>query len=232
MQRPRSLDSVKFALEPSYPFADQPAVNLELALAGSAEKTKTAALALKMSPRPDQPLALVGERCQLDLQATLIGARPRAKNFKDQTGAVNNLRLPAPFEIALLHWAQYAIKDNHADRVFADQFAEVFQGPAPKEIAWPRTSDSGDLGTNDVEADRSRQTDGFLQSSRDQTARHRCRLLTGGRFRRWMYDEGATGRGTVSADSGLYAAQDSAISLLGSNSWIGCPGITVEIACL
>jgi hypothetical protein len=66
-----------------------------------------------------------------------------------------------------LHWAQYAVKDNHADRVFADQFAEVFQGPAPKEIAWPRTSDSGDLGTDDVEADCSRETDRFLQSSLD-----------------------------------------------------------------
>ena len=161
-----------------------------------------------------------------------MGTRPRAKNFEDQTGAVNNLRLPAPFQIALLHWAQYAIKDNHADRVFADQFAEVFQGPAPKEIAWPRTSDSGDLGTDDVEADRSRETDRFLQPSLDQTARCRGRLLTGGRFQCRMHYECAACRGTVRAGSCVCAAQDSAISLLGSNSWIGCPGITVEIACL
>ena len=232
MQPSSPLDSVEFALEPSDPFADQPSVDLELALAGSAEKTKTAALALKMSPRPDQPRALVGERGQLDLQPALMGMRPRAKNFKDQTGAVNNLRLPAPFEIALLHWAEHAIEDNYADRVFADQPAEVFEGPTPKEVTRPRTTDPRDLGTDDIEADCPRETNRFLQSSLDQTARCRCRLLTGGRFQCRMDDEGATRRGTVRAGSCIGAAQDSAISLLGSNSWIGCPGITVEIACL
>ena len=143
------------------------------------EETKTAALAFEMGPRSNQPRTLVGQRGQFYLQSTFIGTRPRAKNFENQTGAVNNLGLPAPFEIALLHRAQYAIKDNHADCVFADQFPEVFQGPAPKKVAWPRTSESGDLGTDDVQADRSRETDRFLQSSLDQTAR-RCRLLTGG----------------------------------------------------
>jgi hypothetical protein len=29
-----------------------------------------------------------------------------------------------------------------------------------------------------------------------------------------------------------FAAQSSSLSLPGSNSWIGCAGITVEIACL
>ena len=218
MQRPRPLDPFEFALEPDDPFADQPAIDLELALTGSAEKTKTAALALKMSPRPDQSRALVGERGKLDLQAALIGTRPRAKNFEDQTGAVDNLRLPAPFEIALLHWAQHAIEDNQADRVFADQLAQAFEGPAPKEAVRPGTSDPGDLGTDDIEADRPRETDRFLQSSLDRTACYRCRLVTGGRFQCGVDDERATGRGPVRAVRWVCAAQDSVISLLGSNS--------------
>jgi len=117
-----------------------------------------------------------------------------------------------------LHRAQRAIEDNHANRVIADQFAEVFQGPAPKEVARPRTRDPGDLGTDDVEADRTRETDRFLQSSLDQTARCRWRLSAGDRFQCRMHYECATGRGTVRAGSCVCAAQDSAISLPGSNS--------------
>jgi len=167
VQRSCSLDPVEFAFKPRNPLADQPAVDFELALAGPAEKAKTAALALKMSPRPDQPRALVGERGQLDLQAAFMGTRPRAKNFEDQAGPVNDLRLPAPFQITLLHRAQDAIDDNQIDAVITNQFAEAFEGPAPEEAAWLRAGDPRDLGTDHIEADRPREADRFLQPSLD-----------------------------------------------------------------
>src|SRR5215467_772279 len=47
-----------------------------------------------------------------------------------------------------------------------------------------------------------------------------------------MDDERAADRNTVGTFRRCYPIQDSAFSLPGSNSWIGCPGITVEIACL
>src|SRR5215469_12739882 len=47
-----------------------------------------------------------------------------------------------------------------------------------------------------------------------------------------MNDEHPDGRGPVRHRRVVGPTQDSTISLFGSNSWIGCPGINVEIACL
>ena len=105
-------------LQPGDALADQPAVDFELALARAAEKAEPAALAFEMGPGPHQPRALVGQRRQLDLQAALMGARARAEDFEDQAGAVDDLGLPAPFEIALLHRAQRRVDDDQPDRRF------------------------------------------------------------------------------------------------------------------
>ena len=161
-----------------------------------------------------------------------MGARPRAENFEDQPGPVDNLRLPAPFEIALLYRAQRAVDDDDPDLFVVDQFTNVFERPASEQAARPRTRDARDLGADDIQADRPRKTDRFFQSSFDRTSRCFCRLSAERRLRRRMHDKRATGRGAVRDRFRLWAAQDSAFSLLGSNSWIGCPGITVDIACL
>src|SRR5262252_3285897 len=47
-----------------------------------------------------------------------------------------------------------------------------------------------------------------------------------------MNDEHPDGRGPVRHRRVVGPTQDSTISLFGSKSWIGWPGITVEIACL
>jgi len=48
-----------------------------------------------------------------------------------------------------------------------------------------------------------------------------------------MNDERAAGRSTVGERQPVFSrARGSSPSLPGSNSWIGCAGITVEIACL
>jgi hypothetical protein len=48
-----------------------------------------------------------------------------------------------------------------------------------------------------------------------------------------MNDERAVGpQGAKGGGRGVGAAQSSSPSRLPSNSWIGCAGITVEIACL
>src|SRR6059058_4283573 len=124
MQRPRPLDVVELAFEPCDPFADQPAIDFEMALTGTAEEAEPAALAFEVGPRTDQPRSLIGECGELDLEPPLVGARPRAENFEDQTGPVDDLRLPVFFEGALLHRAQRAVNDDDADRIVADQSAE------------------------------------------------------------------------------------------------------------
>ena len=105
MQRAGALDVVELPAQPGDALADQPAVDFELALARSAEKSETAALAFEMRPRPDQPRTLVRQCRQFDLQAAFMSARAGAENLEDQAGAVDNLGLPAPFQIALLHRA-------------------------------------------------------------------------------------------------------------------------------
>src|SRR5215472_4435001 len=161
-----------------------------------------------------------------------MSARPRAENLENQARAVDDLGLPAPFQVPLLHRGQCAVDDHQTDAVFADQPAEVFKGPAPEEAAWLRAGDPGDLGTHDIEVDGPRKTDRFLQPGFDRTAGELGRLPAERRFQRRMNDERAAGRCAVGRRCGVRTRQDSTVSFPGSNSWIGWPGITVEIACL
>jgi hypothetical protein len=59
-----------------------------------------------------------------------MGAGPLAENLQDQARPVDDLGLPAPFEIALLHRAQRRVDHDEPDVVFADQLAEVFDSAA------------------------------------------------------------------------------------------------------
>src|SRR5262249_10913416 len=90
-----------------------------------------------------------------------------------------------------------------------------------------RPHNPDDLGADDIERDCPRQPDSLFEPG---IARASGRLKAAGRgsFRRRMDDERAAGR-----RSGFFgAAQSSSCSLAPSKSWIGCAGITVEIACL
>jgi hypothetical protein len=126
MQIPRSSGRVEVSLQLGNALADEPPVDFELAFAWAAEEAKPAALALEMCPGAHQTGPLIGQRRQLDLQAALMGAGPLAENLKDQARPVDDLGLPAPFEIALLHRAQRSVDDDEPDVIFADQLAEVF----------------------------------------------------------------------------------------------------------
>src|SRR5712671_6477145 len=232
MQRPRPLDVAELALEPRDPLADQTAIDFELALSGTAEEAEPAALAFEVGPRTDQPRPLVGECGQLDLEPPLVGARPRAENFEDQTGPVDDLCLPVFFEGALLHRAQRAVDDDDADPIVADHGAESVECPAAEQAARPRPCDRRDLGAHDIETDCLRQTNRLLQPSLDRAASHISRPPPGQRFWRRVNDERATGAAAICGLARVCGAQDSSISLFDSKSWMGCPGITVDIACL
>jgi len=130
MQIPRPSGRVEVALQPGNALTDQPPVDFELAFAWAAEKAKPAALAFQMGPGAHQTGSLIGQRRQFDLQSAFMGAGPRAENLEDEPRPVDDLRLPAPFEIALLHRAQRGIDDDERDVVFGDQLAEVFDSAA------------------------------------------------------------------------------------------------------
>jgi hypothetical protein len=114
---------------------------------------------------------LVGQRRQFDLHSAFMGAGPLAENLQDQAGTVDNLRLPAPFEIALLHWAQRGVDDNDPDFILADQLPEGFDSAAAQKSVRARASDGGDFGTDYVEADRLGETDSLFQTCFERTAR-------------------------------------------------------------
>ena len=84
-----------------------------------------------------------------------MSARALAEYFKDQTAAVDDLGLPPPFEIALLHGAQRAIDDDEIDFVLADHFAETFNSAAAQQSARAWARNAGNLGANHIEPDRS-----------------------------------------------------------------------------
>src|ERR1700730_7367210 len=218
MQRPRPLDVAELALEPRDPLADQPPVDFELALSWSAEKAEPAPLALEMGPRTDQPRSLVGKCGQLDLESSLVGARLRAKNFQDQTGPVDDLRLPVSFEVALQHRAQRAVDHDDSDPVVADQLAEGVESPAAEQAARPGSCDRRDLGTHDIETDRPCQAHRLLEPGVDGTTSRVSRHPSGQRFWRRMDDECAAGAAETCGLARVCGAQDSSISLFDSNS--------------
>ena len=112
MQASRPLDPLEFPLDLHHSFLNQPPVSLDLRFAGSAEKAETAALTLKVRPRPDETRALVGKMRQFDLERPLRGAGPSSEDLEDKPCAIDNFAAKAFFEVALLHGRQRTIHDH------------------------------------------------------------------------------------------------------------------------
>src|SRR5215472_13216472 len=126
-----------------------------------------------------------------------MGTRPSTKNLQNKTRAIDDLRLPAAFEVTLLHRAEYAVDDNQTDLVFTDHPAEVFEGPPAEKAIRARPRDPGNLGANDVEVDGPRETDRFLKPSLDGAARCLRRSPSGRRFQRRVHHKCTTSRNAV-----------------------------------
>ena len=181
MQAAGALDVVELALQPGDALADQPAVDFELAFAGAAEKAEAAALAFEMGPRPHQPRALIRQRRQLDLQPAFMGAGARAEDFEDQAGAVDDLGLPAPFEIALLHRRQRPVDDDEPDLVLGDQLAAASRHCRCRAgCRAPGARRARSRARDDVEIDRPRQPDRLVEPRIDRARRLRRRARRDG----------------------------------------------------
>lgn len=158
-------------------------------------------------------------------------ARPLSEYLEDQPRPVDDFGLPPPFEVALLDGAQRPVNNDQLDIVFSDPLAEAVERAAAEKGARARVRNVRDLGADHVEANRLGQPNRLLQASLGGTAGKLNSVPPWRGLSHRMDDEGPTDRSPVDRKE-FRAVQGSAISLFCSNSWIGCAGITVEIACL
>src|SRR5262245_1834656 len=145
-------------------FADDAAIGLDLGLARATEKAEAAALAFEMRPRPNQPALLVDEVSELDLQAPFPRPRSPAEDLENESGAIQHLRSPCRFEIALLHRGQRMIDDDEPGLFGAHQpsklldFAGAEQRRGTRRFKWHQSA------CGDVEIDRSGKPDRLIET--------------------------------------------------------------------
>jgi hypothetical protein len=163
MQFTRPPNVIEFPLELDDPIANQPAIKLDLAFTWTAKEAKTAALALKMRPGPNQAAALIAECCKLDLQYAFMRARTLAENLENETGAIDNFGLPFALQIALLHRRHRRVDHHKIDTMQLDFPFETLQMAGAEQGRRPDDPERYDLAVLHIKRDRRGQSDGFLQ---------------------------------------------------------------------
>jgi hypothetical protein len=125
-------------------------------------------------------------------------ARPRAKNLKDQTGAVDDLGFPLALEIALLHRRQRAVDDDEPDFLLGDLFAERFDPALADERPRYGPVEANDLAGNDVEIDRPSEANSLVEPGIERAYGAILWFAAERSLQRWVNNESATcGRGSV-----------------------------------
>src|SRR5262249_12765600 len=137
MERARPLGVLELLLDFRDPLADQPAVDLQLALAGAAKEAEAAALPLEVGPGPDQPRALIGERRELDLKPSLVSAGPGAEDLEDEARAVDDLAAPGLLQVALLDRAHGAVDHRDPDALLPDHRGQPLDAAPPDQLPRP-----------------------------------------------------------------------------------------------
>jgi len=109
-----ALDVVQLPADLLDLLADQPAVGLELALAGTSG-ADSAGGAGQVGPQPGQPRQVVFQRRQLDLEPSLAGARMPREDVDDQRRAVQHLAVQELLQAALLIRGQLVVDDQQVE---------------------------------------------------------------------------------------------------------------------
>jgi hypothetical protein len=224
---------------------DHAPIGFDLRFAGTAEKAKAAALPFEMGPGSHQAAALIVEVREFDLQRTFARLGASSKDFQDQAGAIEHLRVPCLLEVALLHRRQRAVHHHEFCRMRADEADDFFDLALADIGRRPDLADGRDDRVLHIEIDRTGEP-GRLFEARGNAARQNgvCRTpIARSLFQVRANDDdpscGVTpGRPrTVDAcfffSTGFQSVLSQAgASSLPSNNWIGAPGMMVEIACL
>jgi hypothetical protein len=163
MQLASALDLLQLRLDAGDTLLDDAPVGLELRFARSTQKSEPAALPFEMRPGAHQPALLIGEVGELHLQRSLPRPRPCAENFQDQPGAVEHLRVPGLFEIALLHRGERAIHHDQARLQALDQSGDLLDLAGADEGGRADRGDRNDPGFQNRKIDRAGEPHRFLE---------------------------------------------------------------------
>ena len=164
MKRAGALDALKLAPHAGDTLGDHTPVGLDLGLARPTEETKAAALALEVGPGAHKAALLMHEMGELDLQASLAGLGAGAEYLEDEAGAVEDLGLPAPLEIALLNGREGMVDDNERNPLGKED-ARKLSNLARAEKgsrAWSRHTDGA--RKTDIEIDSPRKPQRLLEA--------------------------------------------------------------------
>ena len=245
MQPPRRLNLFQLVLEAADTLADQATVCFDLGFAGTAHETKAASLAFQMRPRPDQARALIVQMRKLDLQRAFFCLGAAAEDFEDQPGAVDNLGVPGLLEVALLDRRQRAIHHHQFDVVTGDEAHDLLDLALADIGRRLDLAHRRDQRLDDRQVDSARQPVCFLEPRLRIADGITIRLRLGiaaAHSQVWADDDhppsGSTScrPRTVGAPFQMPGFQSdysqAGASSPPSNSWIGAPGMMVEIACL
>src|SRR5262249_29956737 len=104
-------DLRKPALDDGDAVAGEPAVGLELRLAGAA-RADAAAEPLEVLPHPAHARQVVLELCELDLELSLGADRVLRADVEDQLRAIDDARLQRVLEVALLRRLELVVDDE------------------------------------------------------------------------------------------------------------------------
>ncbi len=163
MEPARAADLVELAAQFRHAVADQPAVGLDLGLAGAAEKAEAAALALQVGPAAHQPAGLIIEMRQLHLQPPLGGGSALPENFQDQPGAVDHLGFQRGFQIALLNRSQARVEHDELCVLHPRGGGDGVNLPLPDQRGRARVAQPHRQPISHIQPDRHRQPGGFRQ---------------------------------------------------------------------
>src|SRR5437879_11713690 len=100
---------------------------------------------------------------ELDLERAFTGAGTPTEDFQDQPGAIEHLRTPGLFEIALLNRRERAIHDNNSGIIGFDDPGNLFHLALADECRRANAAEQYDPRRDHVEVDGTSQPDGFLE---------------------------------------------------------------------
>jgi len=116
-----------------------------------------------MGPAPDQAATLIGQGGEFDLQPSFGRSGARAEDFENQTGAIYDLAVPGPLQIALLDRTDCMIEVDQPYGCGFDDALDPLDNAFAKQGGRPQRRIAHDFVVHNFQADRPRKTKRFIK---------------------------------------------------------------------